>query len=137
MAEGSKALLRARGASQGISQWFTSSWQDPKEKVLKKLSPFQSRPLPSFFPLPPGPRVLLFLWFYFPLNLPYSKIIPIPSPSSNSKLLYTEVTLLGLKWLEHPGMNGLTPLRDVCISEEVLEIEMYLINKGVYASCLQ
>lgn len=27
---------------------------------------------------------------------------------------------------------ALTPLQDVCISEEVLEIEMYLMNKGAY-----
>lgn len=76
-----------------------------------------------------GPGPLCLSDFFFSFSIPSSKIIPIPSPSSNSKLLYTEVTLWGLKWLEHPSMNGLTPPWDVCLSEEVLEIEMYLINK--------
>ena len=33
-------------------------------------------------------------------------------------------------------MNDLTPQQDVCISEEVLEIEMYLIHRGAWAPCL-
>ena len=81
-----------------------------------------------------GPCVYLIFF----LQPPCSRIIPLPAtpaPSSNSKLLYTEVTPWGLKPSEHPGMRGSATLRRVFISltEDVLELELYLINKGACA----
>lgn len=37
----------------------------PGQKWQRKLSPFQSQPLPSSFPLPPGPEVRMLIWLPF------------------------------------------------------------------------
>ena len=126
-----KTRLRDHRVSQEIFQWFTSSGQGPEQKMLNRLSTFGSWPPPFSSPLPRGPRVLAFIWF-FSFNLPVPELSlspPPPLPSSNSKLLYTEVTLWGLKPSEHPGMRGSATLRYVSLTE-VLEIELYLINEG-------
>lgn len=74
-----------------------------------------------------GPCVYLIFF----LQPPCSRIIPLPTPpSSNSKLLYTEVTL-GIEAIRHPSMRGSVTLRYVNLTEEVLEMNCTSLTRGL------